>query len=111
MAFAMAKKKLSPNAQRRAAQRAREKIADASEKLAKLEPGGAPERPLELESASLVEPHARSMPCVRCGYEVRVIEHEAKTIGERRLRIVKTKCTQCGAIRVLYIHLTTLLPS
>ncbi|MGH7284956.1 MAG: hypothetical protein ACRELY_25800 [Polyangiaceae bacterium] len=106
----MAKRKLSPNAQRRAAQRAREKIADASEKLAKLERGGSPERPIELESASLVEPHAR-LPCVRCGQEVRVIEHEAKTIGERRLRVVKTKCTRCGAIRVLYMRITTPLSS
>ena len=69
----MAKKKLSPNATRRAAARAREKLADASEKLAKLEPGGSPANPLELESASLVEPHARGTRCVRCGSEVRVI--------------------------------------
>ena len=111
MTLAMAKKKLSPNAERRAAQRAREKIADASEKLAKLEAGGSPERPIDLETASLVEPHARSMPCVRCGNEVRVALHEAKTLGERRLRVVETKCTHCGAIRVLYMRITTALLS
>lgn len=111
MALAMAKKKLSPNAMRRAAARAREKIADASEKLAKLEPGGSPDNPIELETASLVEPYSRSLPCVRCGREVRVVEHDAKTVGARRLRVVKTQCGQCGALRVLYIRLTTLLPS
>ncbi len=111
MGLAMAKKKLSPNAQRRAAERAREKIADASEKLARLEPGGAPERPIEIETASLVEPHARSIPCLRCGHEVRVVDHEAKTIGERRLRVVRTKCTRCGAIRVFYMRITTPLSS
>ncbi len=101
----MAKKKLSPHAQRRAAVLATTKLADASEKLAKLEAGGAPTRPIAVESASLVEPQARSLPCLRCGGEPRVAEHDARTIEGALLRIVQTKCPRCGAVRVLYMQI------
>ncbi|HEX7664240.1 MAG TPA: hypothetical protein VF407_07020 [Polyangiaceae bacterium] len=81
------------------------KIADASEKLSKLELGGAPNRPIMLESASLVEPTARSLRCPRCGGEHRVVEHDAKTIDGTLLRVVQTKCHQCGSKRVLYMRI------
>ena len=60
----MAKKR--PRTERRERERALDKLARDREKLARLELGGSAERPIELESASQVEPHARSLRCTRC---------------------------------------------
>lgn len=80
-------------------------------KLAALEQGGAPDRPIDVESASTIEVHATSMPCPSCGnHGVRVEEHIAETIDDRRLRIVKLKCPRCGVRRDVYYRiLSTML--
>lgn len=87
-------------------------------KLAALEPGGAPDRPIEVASASIIEPHASSMPCAACGaHGVRVDEHVAVTVeGEgnepaRRLRVVHVNCRRCGTRREVYYRIGTVLPS
>ena len=109
----MAKKKpqISPRAARREGERAAVKLADAGAKLARLEPGGSPENPIELESASLVEPHASSLPCARCGGNLRVEEHTAQTIDGARLRVARLRCVQCGSPRIVYVHLISPLPN
>ncbi len=95
-----------PRTEKREAARAAEKLASQREKLAALEPGGAPDRPIDVATASVIEPHARSLACLRCGDPgTRVEEHEAREIAGRRLRIVRIGCSQCGARRVLYFRI------
>src|SRR5689334_697049 len=53
--------------ERREAARDAVKMAVARMKLAALEPGGAEDRPIEVTSASIIEPHASSMICPACG--------------------------------------------
>jgi len=77
----------------------------AGEKLAALEPGGAPDRPIDVPSASTVEVHAKSEPCLRCGGACRVAEHTAETLDEKRLRVVTLACAQCGARRALFFRI------
>lgn len=96
---------------RREEARAREKLARDREKLARLEAGGSPERPVRLESASQVEVHARSLPCPRCGGELRVDEHVAQVVGEQRLRLARMSCPSCGARRDAWFRLAPALPS
>jgi DNA-directed RNA polymerase subunit M/transcription elongation factor TFIIS len=86
--------------------------------LAALEPGGAPDRPIEVTSASTIEPHATSMICAACGNSgVRVEEHVALTIEAtdrepaRRLRVVHVLCPRCGTRRGVYFRIGTVLPS
>ncbi len=105
------KKKLSGRALRREAERAAEKLGRDREKLASLEPGGAPERPIEIRSASEVEVIARSMPCSRCGAPVRLDEHLADTIGITRFRIARLSCSMCGARRSVYFRIALALPN
>ncbi len=105
------KKPLSPNALRRAMARADDKLALARERLAALEPGGSPERPIEVASASLVEPRAQSAPCLRCGGPLRIDEHTAESIGGLRLRVVHARCAQCASPRLLYYRVGSALPS
>jgi hypothetical protein len=96
---------------RRAAARENEKHLRDLERLARLEAGGAPDRPVSVASASLVEPCARSVPCPLCGGELRVLEHTAEVYEERRLRVAHMECARCGKKRPLYFRLGTTLPN
>jgi hypothetical protein len=101
----MAARKLSARASRREQARALERLATQREKLARLEPGGAPERPVVVESASQVEVHARSLQCLRCDGSYRVDQHLAETLGGERLRVVRLVCLACGARRSVYFRI------
>jgi hypothetical protein len=107
----MPPKKLSNHAARRALVRKHDKLARDLDRLARLEPGGAPERPLEVVSPALVEVTVRGTPCPICGGELRLDEHVAETIGGARLRVARARCAMCGAPRALYFKVTTALPS
>lgn len=82
-------------------------------KLAILEQGGGADRPIEVSSASTVEPHAGGLPCAGCGESgVRVEEHVAVTTeDDRRLRVARVRCARCGAARSIYFRIGTVLPS
>jgi hypothetical protein len=94
-------KKTSARAERRALDRDARKLAERREKLAELSPGGAPERPIEVASASLVDPMARAARCARCEGAVKLEEHAA----ERGLRVARVTCTTCGARRSLWFRI------
>lgn len=107
-----------PRTERREAARDAAKIARARMKVAALEPGGATDRPIEVTSASVIEPHASSMTCAACGnHGVRVEEHIAQTLegtdGQpaRRLRVVHVACPRCGTRREVFFRIGTVLPS
>ena len=95
--------------ERREAERKAVKLAKARVKLATLEAGGGPDRPIEVSSASVVEPHAEGLPCAACGEAVRVEEHVADT--RTGLRVARVRCKLCGARRDVYFRLGTTLPS
>lgn len=87
--------------ERRKMDRDREKLADAREQLARISPGGSPERPLVVESASVVEPRALALGCARCGGELRLEDHAAV----QGLRRVRARCRPCGAVREVWLRL------
>ena len=96
--------------ERREAEREAAKLTRTRMKLAALEPGGHPERPIEVASASIIEPHAASMPCAACGEQgLRVEEHAADL--PRRLRVVHVLCQRCGTRREVFFRIGTVLPS
>jgi hypothetical protein len=104
----------SGRSERREAERSGVKLAEARLKLALLEAGGSPERPIELTSASIVEPHAAGLGCVVCGGTTRVEEHTAVTLPDssgmpRSLRVARVRCTRCGVERNVYFRLGTTL--
>lgn len=120
----MAKKSPAPKSARtlaREAIRADEKTATARQKLWLLERGGSPGRPLEVESAAVIEPRAVAMPCPRCGGELRVRDHEAKVLdAEGRetssdrgtpLRVLTLACFQCGTPQRAYFRVVARLLS
>jgi hypothetical protein len=84
------------------------KLAKQRERLALLEPGGSPQRPIEVESASQVEVHARALPCLRCEGTMIVDDHTAVTIESARLRVARMHCSACGATRAIYFRLAAI---
>lgn len=106
----MAKKPRSRTV-RREAERSQAKLDVAREKLFELEQGGAPERPLPVVSAAVIEAHAESMPCPRCQGKHDVVEHVAVTVAGVRLREVRMRCRQCGARRSLWFRITDIGPN
>lgn len=99
----MAKSKRA-RTERREAERAAVKQAKVGLRLSALEAGGSADRPIEVTSASVIEPHAASIPCAACGAGVRVEEHRA----EASLRVVAVRCPQCGVTRELYFRIAQL---
>jgi hypothetical protein len=100
-----------PRTERRQRERAVEKLARDREKLARLEEGGAAERPIAVASASQIEVHARSLGCARCGAEPRVEAHDAPVVAGRPLRLVRLGCPMCGGKREVWFRLGGALPS
>jgi hypothetical protein len=100
-----AKKKLGARASRRQDDRDTQKLMRDRTRLAAMEKGGAPDRPIRVTSASEVEIAARGAPCIQCGGIVRVDEHLAQTIGAERLRVAHVSCPACGTKRVIYYRI------
>ena len=100
----MSTKKPRARTARREAERDAQKLADARTRLAFLEPGGAPERPIDVTSASQVEPRVESLSCPRCEGRLRVDEHRAGSVHGELLREVIAKCRACGAARTVWMR-------
>jgi hypothetical protein len=100
-----------PRSERRAEGRKLAKNVRDRARLARLEEGGSPERPISLVSASLVEPKARAIPCPLCAGETRIDEHAAGAIGGKMLRLAHVSCPRCGHRRILYFTLNPALPN
>jgi hypothetical protein len=76
-----------------------------------MEPGGSPRLPIEIRSASQVEPHALALTCLRCGGPNRLGEHTAPTVDGERLRLAALSCSRCGTRRDVWFRIVPLLPN
>ncbi|MDB4974413.1 MAG: hypothetical protein JWN48_2754 [Myxococcaceae bacterium] len=88
-------------------ERKQEKLYDARKKLAAVDLGGSPERPLDVSSASVVETRAESEPCLRCGEPVRSVEHTTVQGPNGLLRVIKLGCRSCGSERTMFVRIVT----
>jgi len=103
--IAMGKRKPSARTVRRVAARAHEDLVRDLERLARLAPGGAPDRPIVVESPTQVDPMAEATPCPLCDGPVRLTEHAAETHDGARLRVAHLRCASCGVARARYFRL------
>ena len=91
---------------RREAARQAADLGRDRERLFRLEPGGAPDHPVEVSSPAIVETRAAAVPCPRCGGQHEVLEHVATTSDRgARLREARLRCRRCGSKRSLYFGL------
>ncbi len=95
----------APKRSRREIARAREKLLRELEHLASLEPGGAPERPIVVDSPVIVDLRAAAQPCPLCEGSLKLEEHAATEIDGNRLRVATLACTSCGVRRKRYFRL------
>lgn len=82
---------------------ARQQVKDR-ERLATLGLGGAPERPIDVPTSSVIEGRARSTPCAQCGGQLDLVDHASSSRGEPR-RVVTLRCRTCHAPRTLFFRL------
>ena len=75
------------------------------ERLARLQPGGTPARPLSVGSPAQVDVIATATPCPLCGGTLRLLEHAAETLAGVRLRVAHLACTRCRVARAFYFRL------
>lgn len=93
---------------RRASARKAEEFARSRERLFALTPGGSPDKPIDVESAAVVEIRARGVACPRCEGEHAVDEHAAVSAHGERLREARLRCRKCGSRRSLWFRLPVL---
>jgi hypothetical protein len=96
--------------QRRSQERALRKDVRAREKLAALGPGGGPDRAYAIPSASLVEPTARSIPCIQCGGTLDLTGHAAAPDAPL-LRIARLVCRLCHTPREIWFRIEAAGPN
>jgi hypothetical protein len=105
------KHKLSPRGQRRAAERAAVSLAKDRVRLAELEPGGAPERPLVVTSASVIDGRARDTLCAVCEAGLELEDHEVVAHASGSLRRARLVCKECHTPRTIWFRIVPPLPS
>jgi hypothetical protein len=92
-------------AERREQQRLLRKGVRVRDKLATSGPGGASDRPVVVASASVIEGHARSVPCPQCSGVLEVESHQAAVETDTLLRFVKVVCRLCHARRQIWYRI------
>jgi hypothetical protein len=97
--------KRSERTVRRQEERTEARVRTDRERLFLLEPGGSPERPIDAQSAAIIEAQATRVPCPRCGGSQEVTEHAARVHAGVRLREAKLRCRQCGRARSLWFRI------
>ena len=97
-------KKRPERTSRRAQERAARDLVRDREKLAALSPGGTRARPMEIGSASVVEPRINSLACPQCEGRYRVLDHRSVGSG---IREVDVRCTTCSMPRTLWFKLVS----
>ncbi len=100
-------KKPRPRTERRVRERAARELVRDQQRLAALSPGGAPDRPIDVTSTSVIPVRARSMPCPLCAGTLRLDDETAETRDGKRLRAAHMTCVLCGVARILWFSVSS----
>jgi hypothetical protein len=94
-----------PRRQQRQEQRALRKNVRQRERLGSELPGGVPERPIDVASASIIETKARATPCIQCGAtEMEIRGDRATSTARGLLRETALVCRHCHAPRAIWFR-------
>jgi hypothetical protein len=100
-----------PRRQQRERDRALRKEVRRTEQLAAELPGGSPDLPIEVASASVVETMARATPCVQCGGELDLGGDRATSTARGVVRAIALTCRRCHAPRTLWFRIASRAPN
>ncbi len=95
-----------PRQTRRALARENAKLRREREQLARVEAGGTPQRPREVESPAQIDVIAERLPCVACETDLHLAEHAAEDFEGTTLRVARLVCPGCGARRQVWFRVT-----
>ena len=95
-----------PRRKQREQARALRKDVRRTEALAGKLPGGAPEHPIDVTSAAVVDGKARGTPCIQCGCDLEVRGERATATARGVLREIALACRRCHAPRTLWFRVT-----
>jgi hypothetical protein len=95
-----------PRRKRREQERTLLKVVKRTESLADKLPGGSPENPIEVTSASVVETRARAARCIQCDGEFDLRGDRASSTPRGVLRAIDVSCRQCHTPRTLWFRVT-----
>ena len=95
-------KKGRPRTERRVRERAARQLVRDRQNLAALERGGAPERPLDVPSTSVIAGRVRSTPCPLCAGTLRIDEESAESRDGKLLHAAHVSCISCAVARILW---------
>jgi hypothetical protein len=101
----VAKRPKTERGERRARARAHAELVNDLERLAALQPGGTPERPLVVASPTQVDIIAQTRRCPLCEGSLELVEHAAERVGGVALRAAHLRCVACGVRRTLWFRL------
>lgn len=101
----MAPKKPRVRTERRAADRAAEAVTRTRDRIARLEPGGARDWPIVVDSAVVIDARAAATPCAHCGGPLKVLDHDARAVDDQRRREVRARCQRCSRDRTLWFEI------
>ena len=97
-----------PRRQQREQQRTLRKTVRQLERLAAELPGGSPEQPIDVPSASVVETKARAISCVQCeAVEMEIRGDHATSTTRGVLRELAMVCRRCHAARAIWFRVAT----
>ena len=95
-----------PRRKQREEDRTLRKLVRRTEGLAGELPGGSPQRPIDVASASIVEGKARATPCIQCGADLELRGDRATSTARGVLREIALVCRRCHARRTLWFRIT-----
>jgi hypothetical protein len=100
--------KRSERTERRARERAARRLVRDRERLARLEPGGSAEHPIDVDSPAVIEGRVDTMRCPQCEGEYTLDDHQSAAAG---LRVVSVTCRMCHVSRQVWFRLGSSAPS
>ena len=95
-----------PRRKQREQERELRKQVGRVERLAGKLPGAAPERPIDVASASVVEGKARATPCIQCGGDLELRGDRATSTPRGVLREIALVCRRCHAPRNVWFRIS-----
>jgi len=100
-----------PRRTRREQERALRKVVRRTEGLAEKLPGGAPERPIDVASASVIDEKARATPCIQCGGDLERLGDRATSTARGVVREIALVCRRCHAPRTQWFRIVPPSPN
>ena len=100
-----------PRRARREQDRTLRRDVQRREQIATALPGGAPEHPIDVAAASVIEVKARATPCPQCGGELQPTGDRAHPTPRGLLREIAVACRLCHAPRSLWFRVAPAGPN